>query len=64
MIYVSYHCSSSWQSPTLPAVLWLLLLQLVVGMIRDTFCSLPYGGKLWRVQTLADLAENRPTANF
>ena len=26
--------------------------------------ELPYGGKLWRVQTLADLAENRPTANF
>ena len=26
--------------------------------------NLPYGGKLWRVQTLADLAENRPTANF
>ena len=25
---------------------------------------IPYGGKLWRVQTLADLAENRPTANF
>ena len=26
--------------------------------------EIPYGGKLWRVQTLADLAENRPTANF
>ena len=29
-----------------------------------TFHYIPYGGKLWRVQTLADLAENRPTANF
>ena len=28
------------------------------------YIMIPYGGKLWRVQTLADLAENRPTANF
>ena len=25
---------------------------------------IPYGGKLWRVQTLANLAKNRPFANF
>ena len=38
------------------------------SLIKSSFISpksqLPYGGKLWRVQTLADLAENRPTANF